>query len=41
MSHYLTTKKKNDHLEEVESWRPITVVNTLIRLYAKLWDKRL
>ena len=33
--------KKEDHLEEVGNWRPITVGNLFMRLYAKLWDKRL
>ena len=33
--------KKDDHREEVGSWRPVTVGNLLMRLYAKLLDKRL
>ena len=33
--------KKEEGLEKVENWRPITVGNLYMRLYAKLWDKRL
>ena len=33
--------KQDDNLEEVGHWRPITVGNLLIRIYAKLWDKRI
>ena len=33
--------KTDEELEKVGNWRPITVGNLFIRLYAKLWDKRL
>ena len=33
--------KKDKELEKVGNWRPITVGNLLMRVYAKLWDKRL
>ena len=33
--------KKDEELEEVGNWRPITVGNLFMRIYAKLWDKRL
>ena len=33
--------KKDKELEKVGNWRPITVGNLFIRVYAKLWDKRL
>ena len=37
-----TLLPKKDHgLEDVGHWRPITVGNLLIRIYAKLWDKRI
>ena len=33
--------KKDEELEEVGNWRPITVGNLFMRIYAKLWDRRL
>ena len=33
--------KKDKNLDEVGNWRPTTVRNRFMRLYAKLWDKRL
>ena len=33
--------KKDEELEEVGNWWPITVGNLFMRIYAKLWDKRL
>ena len=33
--------KKDEELEEVGNWRPITVGNLFMIIYAKLWDKRL
>ena len=33
--------KKEENLEDVGNWRPITVGNLFMRLYAKLWNKRL
>ena len=33
--------KKDDNLDQVGNWRPITVGNLFMRLYAKLWDKRM
>ena len=33
--------KKDKDLDQVRNWRPITVDNMFMRLYAKLWDKRL
>ena len=33
--------KKEKELDQVGSWRPITVGNLYMRLYGKLWDKRL
>ena len=33
--------KKKDNLGQVGNWRPITITNILIRLYANLWDKRI
>ena len=33
--------KKDEELEEMGNWRPITVGNLFMRIYAKLWDKRL
>ena len=33
--------KKEEGLENVSNWRPITVGNLYMRLYAKLWDKRI
>ena len=33
--------KKDEELDEVGNWRPITIGNLFMRLYAKLWDKRL
>ena len=33
--------KKDHKLEDVSNWHPITIGNLLIRVYAKLWDKRL
>lgn len=39
--HTTLLRKKDEELEKVGNWRPITVGNLFIRLYAKLWDKRL
>ena len=39
--HTTLLRKKDEELEKVSNWRPITVGNLFIRLYAKLWDKRL
>ena len=36
-----TLLPKEDHLEEVESLRPMTVGNKLMRVQANLWDKQL
>ena len=33
--------KKEKDLDQVGNWRPITVGNLFMRLYGKLWDKRL
>ena len=33
--------KKDDNLDQVENWRPITVGNLFMQLYAKLWHKRI
>lgn len=33
--------KKNYNLDQVVKWRPITIGNILIRLYRKLWDKKI
>ena len=33
--------KKNDNLDQVGKWRPIRIGNILIRLYGKLWDKKI
>ena len=32
---------KDGDLKQVGNWRPLTLGNTLIRLYAKIWDNRL
>ena len=39
--HTTLLRKKDEELEKVGNWRPITVGNLFIRLYGKLWDKRL
>ena len=36
----LIFKNKGDR-KDVGNWRPITIGNTLIRLFAKIWDKRI
>ena len=33
--------KTNEEREKVGNWRPITIGNLFMRLYAKIWDKRL
>ena len=33
--------KTIDELKDSSNWRPITISNMFMRLYAKIWDKRL
>ena len=39
--HTTLLPKKDEELEEVGNWQLITVGNLFMRMYAKLWDKRL